>query len=138
MYKSSEGMFYFVLQILPVVFQGNMVTKNCFFIPHTCSSLTRSSVMSENGITAKNWHSTVRTEIQMTPATEDTPSANSVMIVILTTTSCLNTCAGTITSATSVMQMALRNTTGKYNNSAVIVWLTLHPDLLLCFYLSQI
>lgn len=85
----------------------------CFLVAHTCPSLTRSSVTSENGITARNWHSTGHTGTQMTPATEDTPSANFATTAILTMTSCLNTCAGTTTSATSAMQMALRNTTGK-------------------------
>lgn len=84
-----------------------------FHTSHTFPSLTRSSATSENGITARNWHSTERTETLMTPATEDTPSANFVMTGILTMMSCLSTCAGTTISATSVTQMALRNTTGK-------------------------
>lgn len=85
----------------------------CFLISDTRPSSTRSSVTSESGITARNWHSTEHTETQMTPATEDTPSANFAMTGTLTMTSCSNTCAGTTTSATSAMQMALRNTTGK-------------------------
>lgn len=99
---------------------------------HTFPSLTRCSVTSGNGITARDWHSTERTETLMTPATEDTLSANFVMTGILTMMSCLNTCAGTTISATSVMQMALRNTTGKQNEPTLTVWFTSLSYLSLC------
>lgn len=68
--------------------------------------------MRGSGTTGRNWHATEHMETQMTPVTEDTPSASSAMTVILIMMNYLNTCVGTITSAISVMQMVLRNITG--------------------------
>lgn len=89
----------------------HIITLNLNIFIYLLSPI-RFSPMSASGTTVRNWHATEHMETRTIPVTEDTHSASSAMTVTLIMMSCLNICAGTTTSAISVMPMVPRNTTG--------------------------
>ncbi|MEQ2205229.1 hypothetical protein XENOCAPTIV_029276 [Xenoophorus captivus] len=73
--------------------------------------------MSGSGIIVRSWPGTERTETRTTRVTEGTLSASSATSVTSITMSFLSTCAGTITSVISAMQMAHRSTTEQFTHA---------------------
>lgn len=109
----NPGFIFHIVSIFFVLLSGSwtmykqMKSNSKLFLSH------RSSPMSASGTIVRNLHVTEHTETQMIPATEDTRFASSVTTVTWITMNCLSTYAGTTTTAISVTQMVLRNTTGK-------------------------